>query len=181
MPRLPLPAMGSQHNAQTRLLLSGVHKELIKSHRVYIKQMQHQVRHKDEHEEYQEAMKHLQSLFPHAEMIMPPYFNTAEVFNKDIDLLQLQVHISAAFKEAFALGMNEYLKGNWQRAKKFLLKADNIMREVLLAFQETPLYKQSSTKKSPGDGPSQTLLKYMEGHRFIAPKDWKGYRPLTSK
>ena len=32
-----------------------------------------------------------------------------------------------------------------------------------------------------GDGPSLTLLEYMEERNFIAPSNWKGFRPLTSK
>ena len=32
-----------------------------------------------------------------------------------------------------------------------------------------------------GDGPSQTLLSYMEEYNFQAPVAWKGFRPLTSK
>jgi hypothetical protein len=32
-----------------------------------------------------------------------------------------------------------------------------------------------------GDGPSQTLLRYMKGFNFIAPADWQGFRPLTAK
>jgi hypothetical protein len=32
-----------------------------------------------------------------------------------------------------------------------------------------------------GDGPSQTLLRYMKGFNFVAPADWQGFRPLTSK
>ncbi len=32
-----------------------------------------------------------------------------------------------------------------------------------------------------GDGPSKTLLRYMNEFNFVAPNTWKGYRPLTSK
>jgi hypothetical protein len=32
-----------------------------------------------------------------------------------------------------------------------------------------------------GDGPSLALLKYMNTFNFEAPKEWKNYRPLTSK
>lgn len=31
------------------------------------------------------------------------------------------------------------------------------------------------------DGPSDTLLAFMQGHGFEAPADWKGYRELTEK
>lgn len=32
-----------------------------------------------------------------------------------------------------------------------------------------------------GDGPSKTLLNYMSERNFIAPANWKGFRPLTAK
>lgn len=31
------------------------------------------------------------------------------------------------------------------------------------------------------DGPSATLLSYMEGHEFSAPANWRGVRELTEK
>jgi hypothetical protein len=31
------------------------------------------------------------------------------------------------------------------------------------------------------DGPAQTLIEFMRTTDFNAPKDWKGYRALTSK
>lgn len=32
-----------------------------------------------------------------------------------------------------------------------------------------------------GDGPSNTLLRYMSARNYTPPEDWKGFRPLTSK
>jgi len=32
-----------------------------------------------------------------------------------------------------------------------------------------------------GDGPSLTLLEYMEARNWTAPGDWEGFRPLTAK
>jgi hypothetical protein len=32
-----------------------------------------------------------------------------------------------------------------------------------------------------GDGPSKTLLEFMKEFNFEKPKNWKGFRPLTSK
>jgi hypothetical protein len=31
------------------------------------------------------------------------------------------------------------------------------------------------------DGPSKTLLNYMNGFDFESPEEWKGYRELTDK
>ena len=35
--------------------------------------------------------------------------------------------------------------------------------------------------KNHQDGPTKTLLSYMKRHDYVAPSDWKHYRPLTSK
>lgn len=32
-----------------------------------------------------------------------------------------------------------------------------------------------------GDGPSETLLRFMGGHGFRPPEDWRGFRELTEK
>ena len=46
-------------------------------------------------------------------------------------------------------------------------------------FEKTDAYMQKTALG--GDGPSRTLLEYMKERNYVAPKDWKGYRPLTSK
>lgn len=182
--RLPLPPMGAHHNTQTRLLLTSVHKEMMKSHRQFVKKIEHIQTYKSENEEYADAMKALAVRFPKAEMIIPPFFNTVAVFQKDIDMLQLQVHVTKAFQDAFAEGLADYLKGNWLQAKHHLKESNRIMKETLEAFQHSPLYKHtpgSTAMQIEGDGPSQTLIKYMEEFDFEAPEDWKGFRPLTAK
>jgi len=52
------------------------------------------------------------------------------------------------------------------------LKAKEIFEKSDSMLKNTPL---------GGDGPSRTLLNYMDERNFEAPKDWKGYRPLTAK
>jgi hypothetical protein len=48
-------------------------------------------------------------------------------------------------------------------------------------FEKTDEMMRVEEPKLNGDGPSKTLLSYMRERNFEAPKDWKGYRPLTSK
>jgi len=38
-----------------------------------------------------------------------------------------------------------------------------------------------ASKINSTDGPTLNLLKVMRNHGFVAPEDWKMYRPLTSK
>lgn len=69
----------------------------------------------------------------------------------------------ATFKEGIAL----YLSGDWTNARLLLEKADQQMAALAPALG--------------GDGPSQTLLRYMGHQNFVPPSSWKGFRPLTSK
>ena len=89
-----------------------------------------------------------------------------EVFEKDYDLVTLRKHITAEFNQEFKTGVDTYLQGDWTVARKHLEKANEMMAQV---------------PSKAGDGPSLTLLRYMEAHGWQAPNSWKGFRPLTSK
>lgn len=95
-----------------------------------------------------------------------PKDETSEVFEKDYDLVTLRKHVTESFSLNFRSGVDCYLQGDWSNARGFLEKANELMAEV---------------PTMNGDGPSKTLLKYMEAHGWQAPPSWKGYRPLTSK
>merc|ERR1712224_925194 len=69
----------------------------------------------------------------------------------DPDLIQLRCLATDHFKETFRQGLDNYLCGNWEKAREYLLKADNMMMDG----------------DYEGDGPSQILLRYMQT------KDWK--------
>ena len=92
-----------------------------------------------------------------------------EVIDQDPDMINLRAHINDAFIEEFAKGVNKYITGDWPTAKGHFEKSNEIMIENALTYE------------SSGDGPSQTLLKYMGSHEFKAPDNWQGFRPLTSK
>ena len=87
-------------------------------------------------------------------------------FEEDSDLLDLRSHVTEEFTTNFTKGISSYLAGDWPVAKVFLKKSDELMAQV---------------EGFNGDGPSQTLLNYMENRDWKAPEDWAGYRPLTSK
>jgi len=93
---------------------------------------------------------------------------TSDVFEQDYDLLTLRRHADdPAFMGTFREGVQLYLSGEWAQAKELLESADLMMAQLAPALG--------------GDGPSKTLLSYMRNRNFETPKNWKGFRPLTSK
>lgn len=94
-----------------------------------------------------------------------------DVFDNDIDLRMLRVHITEDFLLKFSDGLKFYLSGDWTLAREYLETADRIMRD------NTRMLNLIVT----GDGPSLTLLRFMSESDWTAPKDWKGFRPLTAK
>lgn len=106
-----------------------------------------------------------------AELVNEVVFKSAaddaiDVFLEDIDLRMLRSHITPEFKSLFEKGINTYLAGDWAKARDNLEECDKMMRNV---------------SGLDGDGPSKTLLSYMEERNWTAPADWAGFRPLTSK
>jgi len=65
-----------------------------------------------------------------------------------------------AHKQHFERGFSEYLEGKWGAAQ--------------LSFEECQKHIES-------DGPTTTLLRFMQSHEYIAPADWSGYRSLVAK
>ncbi len=94
--------------------------------------------------------------------------SSADIFARDSDLLALRKHVTKEFEVTFQSAVDEYIAGKWLIAKPLFEKANALMLEAAPSLG--------------GDGPSQTLLRYMEARHFdSASVDWKGYRPLTSK
>ena len=89
----------------------------------------------------------------------------ATLWEHDEDLVQLRRLATPEFRKIYQQGLECYLSGDWLKARNFLEEANEMM-------------KCSDTKN---DGPSQTLLSYMESRDWKSPADWEGYRPLTSK
>jgi hypothetical protein len=87
------------------------------------------------------------------------------LWETDPDLVQLRSMATPEFLRTYRTGLEYYLGGDWLKAKDFLTQTDQMMNE-------------SDTN---GDGPSQTLLSYMQARDWKCPSDWDGYRPLTSK
>eukprot|EP00981_Chlorochromonas_danica_P001467 scaffold310_cov174-Ochromonas_danica.AAC.6 len=184
---MPIPPFSDNHPFKIRLQLSNVHKEMLRSHRVYVRKMQRLLATSlnREHDDYILAMRYLNNRFPNAALISSlddAQNTTMDVFGRDVDLSQLQVHVTQSFLETFADGLSEYLKGHWVHARALLMDSDRIMRQSLLAFEDSPLCRHSpGSELILGDGPSRALLSYMKECNFVAPSDWRGFRTLTSK
>lgn len=69
---------------------------------------------------------------------------------------------SKAFFDLWKNGFCNYESGQWEDAKKI--------------FIETRDFFDDSK-----DGPSITLLEFMESHNFVCPPTWNGIRKLTEK
>ncbi len=82
-------------------------------------------------------------------------------FNSDYEFIELRKYVDPEFEEFFAESYKHYINGDWEKAGP--------------AFKELVEWR-------PKDGPAVNLNKVinLENHG-VAPPDWKGYRPLTSK
>ena len=87
------------------------------------------------------------------------------LWKHDQDLVQLRCLSTEKFRECYRQGLDFYLSGDWEKARTHLIKANELMIESDVG----------------GDGPSKSLLFFMESREWNCPRDWKGYRPLTSK
>ena len=216
---LPLPPMDTSHSPRVRLMLTQVHRELLRMQKLHEELATQAILEKSaesaastkdsaaanprQQANYQNAMEQLRALFPNSELFLPPHDDLPELFIRDVDLLQLQAHLTTRFNELFDEGVKEYLKGNWPVARTFLEQANSLMAESVRTFMRGPLYMETDPIKKMqleaqfesgnlpalteeelqtyGDGPSQTLLNYMKNLDYTAPASWQGYRPLTSK
>jgi len=108
----------------------------------------------------------------------------------------MRSHVTPEFEETFKEGLRHYLNGAFGEALKCLKMANEIMIESVVndgrlaavnAMGDKLLNSSSSDddvihlRKEIGDGPSQTLIAFIEKHNGIAPKGWNGVRQLTSK
>ena len=86
---------------------------------------------------------------------------TWEMFNQDPEFLELRKYVDPRFEELFKLSYDFYIAGDWKKAG--------------MGFKKLVQWR-------PKDGPSINLNKVINiRNRGVAPADWKGFRPLTSK
>ena len=81
---------------------------------------------------------------------------TDKVWVEDDDLVALRHNVNDSFRSLWAIGIDAYIEGNWQKARAI--------------FHETMLLSSNQ------DGPSKFLITLIDEHGGDAPKDWPGYR-----
>lgn len=86
-------------------------------------------------------------------------------FFMDNKIKSMRKYLFQDFYYKFNKGLKHYLNGNWQISKKIL---QDLQCECV----------QYWGKK---DGPSSTILKFMEENSYTCPIDWKGYRNWDEK
>mmetsp|Transcript_36058 Transcript_36058/g.53794 ORF Transcript_36058/g.53794 Transcript_36058/m.53794 type:complete len:1410 (-) Transcript_36058:375-4604(-) len=117
---------------------------------------------------------------------------TSSIWETDPDLRAMRQHVTDDFVEKFNAGRREYLAGKWPSAIIYLKAADEIMVQNIIdqGYFDDELNDDNpegievlevNVRNEMGDGPSRRLISVMEQEEGIAPPDWKGYRPLTSK
>lgn len=87
-------------------------------------------------------------------------YNVSDLFIDDDDLSKMRSTALPEFYSNFERGMQYYTEGLWDRARDTFNKGLEMKSE---------------------DGPTMTLLTFMEEHNFTAPPGWAGFRELTEK
>jgi class 3 adenylate cyclase len=82
---------------------------------------------------------------------------SSEVLEESKEIALIKKSFTEEFFEAHAQAMKMYLDGKWN-------DAHSLFKNVL--------------KIRDADGPSKSIIAYMEENNFQAPQDWKGIRPL---
>jgi hypothetical protein len=99
-------------------------------------------------------------------------YNVWDAFETDEDIVQMRELYSPEFFRRFATAYRNYETGNWRVARDLLFTCYYAPRSNVGAKPWVPELEW------PSDGPTKTLLKYMEKSNFRAPRDWAGYRYL---
>ena len=86
--------------------------------------------------------------------------STWELYEKSRMLRKMRKGLNVEFEGEYGKGFDSYIDGNWKEAFAYFEKALTLR---------------------PSDGPSRTLMGYLESKNCISPGGWKGYRELTSK
>lgn len=88
-------------------------------------------------------------------------YHIHNLWNDDEDLSVMRSNVTQKFTKIFAKGLKSYFDGDWEQAKLKFIKGQMV--------------------KGQPDGPSRTLLEFMQTEGGKAPDFWPGYRELTDK
>ena len=111
---------------------------------------------------------------------------TPNMWLVDQDLKAMRQHLTDDFLDEFKSGRKAYLQGDWALAIDKLNNANEIMLEMAveagyLIDPSTDAVPHEEELAEHGDGPTLFLLNYMKSKGGVAPDDWEGWHPLTSK
>jgi len=100
-------------------------------------------------------------------------YNMWEEFDKDHDIQMMRASYSPEFFKRFFTAYRNYECGEW-----------SVARDMFYTCHYDPDYRTPPVdikeSKWPKDGPTRTLLKYMQKFNFECPEDWPGYRDLPA-
>eukprot|EP00928_Gymnodinium_smaydae_P052778 TRINITY_DN36943_c0_g1_i1.p1 TRINITY_DN36943_c0_g1~~TRINITY_DN36943_c0_g1_i1.p1 ORF type:complete len:1018 (-),score=216.81 TRINITY_DN36943_c0_g1_i1:278-3331(-) len=104
-------------------------------------------------------------------------YNVWEAFSTDDDLISMRSTYKEDFIQRFSMAYRNYEAGEWM-----------VARDMLYTCQYDPDPdiggKQVAATKPedwPPDGPTRTLLRFMQQTNFWPPMDWPGHRELMEK
>jgi len=83
---------------------------------------------------------------------------TVDMFDSCEDIVKMRRRFSMDFMYTFEMGFANYFEGEWQAARNYLLRAQQMLRVE--------------------DGPSVALLRFMDNYNFQAPSWWTGVHDL---
>lgn len=98
-----------------------------------------------------------------------------EAFEVDDDLVLMRQVYTPEFFRRFATAYRNYETGNWKVARDLLYTCHYSPRN------DNGKIPAVTEDDWPVDGPTVTLLKYMQQANYKAPPDWPGFRQLSAK
>jgi class 3 adenylate cyclase len=106
-------------------------------------------------------------------------FKVWEAFDCDEDLIAMRSTYSTEFFQRFSMAYRNYEAGEWLVARDMLLTC---YYAGVASFEAGRAYAGGGVRSAwPADGPTRTLLSFMEQTEFAAPSGWPGHRELTEK
>lgn len=82
----------------------------------------------------------------------------SQIFDTDKDLLLMRSTFSSEFYKIYNEGFDNYLNGNWNKAKQNFEKVLNIRSD---------------------DKVTKNLITFMQENEFVPPVDWQGFKFLS--
>jgi len=102
-------------------------------------------------------------------------FKVHDAFQSDEDLVLMRERYSKEFFQRFAMAYRNYEAGEWMVARDMFMTCHYSLNSV----REGPATIDSD--EPPIDGPTLTLMRFMQQSHYFPPNDWQGHRELTEK